>query len=74
MKIRVEISKANVAFIKEALRALHDSDPNSNSHGRLNLHRLAAMLLEDVALAIQRPGSWEGANMLRLLECHGYRL
>lgn len=74
MKIRIEISKEDAALIKAALRELPDGEPHSNSHGRLNLHRLAALLLEDVALAIRRPGSWEGANMLRLLECHGYQL
>ena len=74
MTIRIEIPDADAALIKEALLTAHSDEPHSNSHGPLNLKLLARMLLEDVALAVQRPGSWEGANMLRVLECHGYRL
>lgn len=43
-----------------------------NSHGSLDIKRLARMLLEDVALAVRRPGSWEGANMRQVLRSHGY--
>jgi hypothetical protein len=36
----------------------------------------AAVLIEtlkdDVVLAIERPGSWEGSNMLQVLTCHGF--
>jgi hypothetical protein len=71
VKIRIEINEADVALIKDALRDAHAD--GCNSHGPLTIQRLAAILLEDVALAVRRPGSWEGANMLRVLECHGYR-
>jgi len=30
--------------------------------------------MEDVALTISRPGSWEGANMQQVLAAHGYEL
>jgi hypothetical protein len=29
-------------------------------------------LKEDVILAVERPGSWEGANMLQVLSAHGF--
>jgi len=29
-------------------------------------------LKEDVILAVERPGSWEGANMLQVLQSHGF--
>jgi hypothetical protein len=29
-------------------------------------------LKEDVILAVERPGSWEGANMLQALSAHGF--
>lgn len=32
---------------------------------------LISILKEDLILAVERPGSWEGANMLELLVCHG---
>jgi hypothetical protein len=32
------------------------------------------MLLQDVALMMQRPGSWEGANMAQVMSSHGYSL
>jgi hypothetical protein len=40
--------------------------------GKEPLKRLATMRLEDVALAVRRPGSWEGANMITLLQAHEY--
>ncbi len=33
---------------------------------------LINILKEDVVLAVDRPGSWEGANMLVVLESHGF--
>jgi hypothetical protein len=29
-------------------------------------------LKDDVVLAVERPGSWEGANMLQVLQSHGF--
>lgn len=47
-------------------------DVGGNSHGTLTIGRLVQMLLEDVALMIHRPGSWEGANMAQVMSSHGY--
>ena len=33
---------------------------------------LINILKEDVVLAVERPGSWEGSNMLNVLESHGF--
>ncbi len=33
---------------------------------------LINILKEDVVLAVERPGSWEGANMLVVLQSHGF--
>jgi hypothetical protein len=39
---------------------------------QLTLESLAALLLEDVALVVRRPGCWEAANMQGVLISHGY--
>lgn len=46
----------------------------NNTHGPMTIETLVATLLEDVALATTRPGSWEGGHMGDLLQGHGYRL
>ena len=33
---------------------------------------LVAMLVEDAAMVVSRPGSWEGANMASVFASHGY--
>lgn len=71
MKLQVEIANEDVILIQELLAACGD-DEGGNTHGRLDLQTLTRMLLEDVALAWRRPGSWEGANMAQVLESHGY--
>jgi hypothetical protein len=72
MKIKIvipdDVAMHLNAFLQRA--ALYDDQPTS--HGKLTVESLAEMLMEDVALAIRRPGSWEGANMSRVLESHGY--
>ena len=70
MKIRIELRDDDAALIQELIAA---QDGDLNSHGPLTLKRLAEMLLEDVALTVRRPGSWEGANMRQVLHSHGYR-
>ena len=71
MKLRIEIRDEDAALICDFLELTRGR--TDNSHGPLTLKLLAEMLLEDVALAVRRPGSWEGANMRHVLECHGYR-
>ena len=38
----------------------------------LTPEELINILKEDVVLAVERPGSWEGSNMLNVLRCHGF--
>ncbi len=35
---------------------------------------LIDILKQDVVYAVSRPGSWEGSNMLTVLQCHGFFL
>lgn len=71
-KFTVDVSEEDLKLIERALLRMNHSD--GNSHGPLDVHRLAGMLLQDVALAVRRPGSWEGTNMSQVLFGHGYPL
>jgi hypothetical protein len=72
MKIKTEISDDEAMHINRLIDLANLREESANTHGRLDIKTLAAMLLQDVALALRRPGSWEGANMARVLEAHGY--
>lgn len=71
-KFTVDVSEEDLKLIERGLQRMNGSD--GNSHGPLDVQRLAAMLMQDVALAVRRPGSWEGANMYQVLTSHGYPL
>lgn len=71
MKIEIEITEQDAALIEQFLD--DNQGGEFNSHGPLDLIVLAGMLLEDVALAVRRPGSWEGSNMSQVLTSHGYK-
>lgn len=80
MKITIEID-AEIAenlnlLIKNLSSAPVEGSPKEefNSHGRLTISSLAKMLLEDAAMAISRPGSWESSNMIDVLRAHGYEV
>jgi hypothetical protein len=71
MEVKVDDTvAAQVRTVLLNMSPLHRDCPGD--HGDLNLETLVAMLLEDVVLARRRPGSWEGANMTRVLRSHGY--
>lgn len=72
MQVTVEIPDEDAKLIQQLLDALDDGSEAFNSHGKLDITKLTRMLLEDVALAWRRPGSWEGANMRQVLSSHGY--
>lgn len=44
------------------------------SHGVLSVSAMMAMLAEDAAMVISRPGSWEGSNMAQVFSSHGYEV
>jgi len=70
MKIEIEITDQDAALIEQFLD--ENQTGECNSHGPLDMIVLAGMLLQDVALAVRRPGSWEGSNMSQVLSSHGY--
>jgi hypothetical protein len=72
IEVTVVLSGADAELIREFLKTTQGT--LFSSHGPLDLTRLAGMLLEDVALMMRRPGSWEGSNMERVMFCHGYEL
>jgi hypothetical protein len=69
MKIAIEISGDDAQLVQAFVDGTAD---DANTHGKLTIETLAAMLLEDVALAMRRTGSWEGHNMSEVLISHGY--
>ncbi len=72
MKFTVEISDDDLKHINALIERTNRRDDDANTHGTLSLEILARMLLEDVALAERRPGSWEGSHMTTVLAAHGY--
>jgi hypothetical protein len=72
MKIVVEISDDDAMYINRVIELANMSD--ANTHGTLGFETLTKMLLEDVAMMVRRPGSWEGANMAQMLASHGYEV
>jgi hypothetical protein len=70
MKIELEITDQDAALIEQFMDG--NQTEEGNSHGPLDMIVLAEMLIQDVALAVRRPGSWEGSNMIRVLISHGY--
>jgi hypothetical protein len=71
MKIEIEIPDKQFAMIEEFMESNRTDE--FNSHGPLDLFVLVEMLLEDVAMTVSRPGSWEGSNMIQVLTSHGYK-
>lgn len=63
---------ATLARLVKACNESHDARDGFTTHGKLSLERLLAMLVEDAALVMTRPGSWAGANMAQVLMSHGY--
>lgn len=70
MKLTVTISDADADLIRQFLAAT--KNVTASTHGPLDMPKLTAMLLEDVALMVRRPGSWEGSNMAQVVSSHGY--
>lgn len=73
MKIEIEINDDDAMYINRLIDVANLDKEGFNSHGKLDFKTLGQMLFEDVALAVRRPGSWEGANMGHVLFSHGYQ-
>lgn len=54
----------------QAVKALQLTHPGTGKP--VTAKALIEILKEDVILAVERPGSWEGANMHRVLGSHGF--
>lgn len=76
--ITIELSDEDAAHLAELAQRCVEADQARNgatTHGSLeNAADLLAMLAEDAAMVIRRPGSWEGAGMARHLAAHGYEV
>lgn len=74
MKVQIELEIADEAQaeVEAFIAATQNRADLFSTHGALDLATLLEMLLEDVALMVSRPGSWEGANMARVMASHGY--
>lgn len=66
--IKVKIPAETAALVNRYVTEARHLDGSG-----LTIESLAAMLLDDVALLMRRPGCWEAAAMDGLLSSHGYR-
>lgn len=71
-KIPLEVSDTTAADLDGLVNVLNSSARQYNTYGRLTSFSLLKMLAEDAAVALRRPGSWEGSNMAQVLSSHGY--
>jgi hypothetical protein len=71
MQITVNVSVRDLELIQIFLDTTQGRTDGC-THGQLDLARLVNMLLQDVALMMRRPGSWEGSNMTQVMQSHGY--
>lgn len=76
-RFSIEVSDQTAASLAELARRCTEADADRNgatTHGPLTVAALLAMLAEDAGLVIDRPGSWEGANMAQVFTSHGYEV
>lgn len=76
-RITIEISIDESLALDKLVNILNESSQAekipANSHGKLTVKTLLAMLAADAAQVVTRSGSWEAANMREVLQSHGYR-
>ncbi len=73
--IRIDVDDDTIALLTQLARLCTQADQGregATTHGALTVPALLAMLAEDAAMVIRRPGSWEGANMATVFSSHGY--
>ncbi|OAN50521.1 hypothetical protein A6A04_18180 [Paramagnetospirillum marisnigri] len=76
-QIIVEVSAETARLLAELATWCTEADQankSCTSHGPLTVDGLVAMLVEDAAMVVSRPGSWEGANMAQVFASHGYQV
>jgi hypothetical protein len=73
--ITVEVTEntaANLAKLVKRCNEVERARNGSTSHGELTIPDLLAMMAEDAAYIIKRPGCWEATNMRDVINAHGY--
>lgn len=70
--VRVRVHASDVAHLQALVDACASTRDGACWPPIHSLDDLLSLLVADLALAARRPGSWEGANMLAVLEAHGY--
>jgi hypothetical protein len=76
----VQVSDETAAVLHELAALCTSANKRSggySSHGALSVSAMLAMLAmlaEDAAMVITRPGSWEGSNMAQVFNSHGYEV
>jgi len=76
-RIKLEVSDevaVSLAELAARCRAEHLRRDGFTSHGELNTQTLISMLIEDAAMIVTRPGSWEASNMTQVFSSHGYEV
>ncbi|WJF90211.1 hypothetical protein QS306_00520 [Paraburkholderia bonniea] len=76
-RVIIEINDTTASDLVELVKLCNRHHVNGggfNSHGRLTVRCLLAMLAEDAGMVVSRPGSWEGSNMALVLSSHGYEV
>lgn len=76
-RITITIDENTCTLLAELAKACTAADgarSGATTHGPLTPVRLLAMLAEDAAMVISRPGSWEGSNMAQVFSSHGYQV
>lgn len=73
--LKIEVSDEVMRSLADlAKRCSQESEPEATTHGSLEPADLLAMLAEDAAMIVSRPGSWEAAGMAQILASHGYEV
>lgn len=62
----------DVVAVVESCNRADQSSGGATTHGKMDISKLIAMLVEDLAMTNSRPGCWEAANMQQVLDSHGY--
>lgn len=76
-RIVIQVSEETAMNLHALAACCADEDRRREgftSHGALTASKLLAMLAEDAAMVMSRPGSWEGSNMAQVLQSHGYEV
>jgi len=74
-KITVTLSDDVAQNLDTLARRCSEADRvRGATHGALTGAQLLAMLAEDAAMMMTRPGCWEASNMRDLLASHGYEV